>query len=43
VGVFVVVKLMLLPVTLVHATAHWISLLLCYEPKFPPSIERAGK
>ncbi|MBB3002261.1 hypothetical protein FHX57_004628 [Paraburkholderia tropica] len=40
---FVLVKLMLLPVTLIHATGHWISLLLCYEPKFPPSIENAGK
>lgn len=41
--VFALVKLMLLPVTLIHATGHWISLLLCYEPKFPPSIEDAGK
>ncbi|MDE1140157.1 DUF6708 domain-containing protein [Paraburkholderia sp. SIMBA_009] len=40
---FVLVKLMLLPVTLIHATGHWISLLLCYEPKFPPSIKNAGK
>ncbi|WP_343665190.1 DUF6708 domain-containing protein [Paraburkholderia tropica] len=40
---FVLVKLMLLPVTLIHATGHWISLLLCYEPKFPPSIEDADK
>ncbi|WP_322008318.1 DUF6708 domain-containing protein [Paraburkholderia tropica] len=40
---FVLVKVMLLPVTLIHATGHWISLLLCYEPKFPPSIKNAGK
>lgn len=36
---FVLIKLMLLPVTIIHATGHWLSLLLCYEPKFPPSIE----
>lgn len=41
--VFVLVKILLLPVTIVHAFGHWISLLLCYEPKFPPSIEGAGR
>jgi len=38
---FVLIKLMLLPVTIIHAAGHWLSLLLCYEPKFPPSIECA--
>lgn len=40
--VFVLINLMLLPVILIHATGHWISLLLCYEPRFPRAIEQAG-
>lgn len=40
---FVVINLLLLPVILIHAFFHWVSLLLCYEPRFPKSIEQAGK
>lgn len=41
--VFVLVYVLILPFTLVHALGHWLSLLLCYEPKFPREIEEAGK
>jgi len=34
---------LLLPVMLIHATGHWLSLLLCYEPRFPREIEEAGR
>ncbi|WP_256577888.1 DUF6708 domain-containing protein [Pseudomonas sp. Irchel s3h17] len=40
---FVVINLLLLPVILIHAFFHWVSLLLCYEPRFPEAIEQAGK
>ncbi|MGF6591815.1 DUF6708 domain-containing protein [Pseudomonas sp. 2835] len=40
--VFVLVYSLLLPLIVIHAFGHWISLLLCYEPKFPRSIEEAG-
>ncbi|MGF6591816.1 DUF6708 domain-containing protein [Pseudomonas sp. 2835] len=40
--VFVLVYSLLLPLIVIHAFGHWISLLLCYEPKFPKSIEKAG-
>lgn len=40
--IFVIIYCLLAPLILVHACAHWISLLLCYEPKFPRSIENAG-
>lgn len=40
--IFAPVYCLLLPLIIVHACAHWISLLLCYEPKFPRSIEEAG-
>ncbi len=41
--VFVLLNLLLWPVILIHATGHWLSLLLCYEPRFPKSIEDAGR
>ncbi|MNP25809.1 hypothetical protein D3C76_1186320 [compost metagenome] len=41
--IFVLVYSLLLPLITIHAIGHWISLLLCYEPKFPRSIEEAGK
>ncbi|MGE8393717.1 hypothetical protein HFV04_022930 [Pseudomonas sp. BIGb0427] len=40
--VFVLVYSLLLPLIVIHAFGHWVSLLLCYEPKFPKSIEKAG-
>ncbi|MCU1720350.1 DUF6708 domain-containing protein [Pseudomonas sp. 5P_5.1_Bac1] len=40
--IFVLLNLLLWPVILIHATGHWLSLLLCYEPRFPKSIEDAG-
>ncbi|WP_342624365.1 DUF6708 domain-containing protein [Pseudomonas alkylphenolica] len=41
--IFVLVYSLLLPLITIHAIGHWISLLLCYEPKFPRIIEDAGK
>ena len=41
--VFVVANTLLLPVILTHAFGHWVSLLLCYEPRFPRAIEEAGR
>ena len=41
--VFVLLNLLLWPVILIHATGHWLSLLLCYEPRFPKAIEEAGR
>lgn len=35
-------ELLLWPTVLIHAFGHWLSLLLCYEPRFPKSIEDAG-
>ncbi|EJN36041.1 hypothetical protein PMI38_04208 [Pseudomonas sp. GM84] len=32
-----------MPAILIHATGHWLSLLLCYEPRFPREIEEAGR
>ena len=40
--VFVVINILILPAILIHATGHWLSLLLCYEPRFPRVIEEAG-
>jgi len=40
--IFVLVYSLLLPLITIHAIGHWISLLLCYEPKFPRAIEEAG-
>ncbi|PSS46184.1 DUF6708 domain-containing protein [Pseudomonas sp. BBP2017] len=40
--IFVLVYSLLLPLITIHAIGHWISLLLCYEPKFPRVIEEAG-
>lgn len=40
--VFVLIYCLLVPLIVVHAIAHWVSLLLCYEPKFPSTIEKAG-
>ena len=40
--IFVLLNLLLWPVILIHATGHWLSLLLCYEPRFPKVIEKAG-
>jgi hypothetical protein len=39
---FVLAYSLLLPLILLHALGHWISLLLCYEPKFPKAIAEAG-
>ncbi|WP_313700992.1 DUF6708 domain-containing protein [Achromobacter sp.] len=41
--VFVVANLLMLPAILIHAAGHWLSLLLCYEPRFPRDIEEAGR
>ncbi|WP_110973527.1 DUF6708 domain-containing protein [Pseudomonas huaxiensis] len=41
--IFVLLNLLLWPVILIHATGHWLSLLLCYEPRFPKVIEEAGR
>lgn len=41
--VFVLINILILPAILIHATGHWLSLLLCYEPRFPRVIEEAGK
>lgn len=41
--VFVVANLLMLPAILIHAAGHWLSLLLCYEPRFPRVIEEAGR
>ena len=37
------INVLLLPAILIHATGHWLSLLLCYEPRFPREIEEAGR
>lgn len=36
-------ELLLWPTIPIHAIGHWLSLLLCYEPRFPKSIEDAGR
>jgi hypothetical protein len=41
--IFVPIYGLLLPLIIVHACGHWVSLLLCYEPRFPRSIEDAGR
>lgn len=41
--VFVVANLLMLPAILIHTAGHWLSLLLCYEPRFPRDIEEAGR
>lgn len=41
--VFVLANLLMLPAILIHATGHWLSLMLCYEPRFPRAIAEAGK
>ena len=41
--VFVLFNLLMLPLILIHALGHWLSLLLCYEPRFPRAIEQAGR
>ncbi|MWL90915.1 DUF6708 domain-containing protein [Cupriavidus sp. SW-Y-13] len=33
----------LAPIDLARAALHWIAMLLCVEPKFPPEIEQAGQ
>jgi hypothetical protein len=35
--------LILAPIDLLRATLHWIAMLLCVEPEFPPEIENAGQ
>jgi hypothetical protein len=35
--------LILAPIDLLRATLHWIAMLLCVEPEFPPEIENAGR
>ena len=40
---FILINLLLLPTILIHGFFHWVSLLLCYEPRFPESIEQAGQ
>jgi len=34
---------LLAPVDLVRAALHWLAMLLCVEPRFPPEIEQAGR
>ena len=41
--VFVLLNILMLPLILIHAFGHWLSLLLCYEPRFPRVIEEAGR
>lgn len=41
--IFVLANLLILPAILIHAVGHWLSLLLCYEPRFPRVIEEAGR
>lgn len=41
--VLVGASLLMLPAILIHAAGHWLSLLLCYEPRFPREIEEAGR
>ncbi|KRC78556.1 hypothetical protein ASE30_25975 [Achromobacter sp. Root83] len=41
--IFVLINILILPAILIHAIGHWLSLLLCYEPRFPRVIEEAGK
>ena len=41
--VFVVANLLMLPAIIIHAAGHWLSLLLCYEPRFPRVIEKAER
>jgi len=41
--VFVLINLLMWPAILIHAIGHWLSLLLCYEPRFPKAIEEAGR
>jgi len=33
----------LAPIDLARAALHWLAMLLCVEPKFPPEIEQAGQ
>ncbi|WP_137926371.1 DUF6708 domain-containing protein [Cupriavidus sp. 2SB] len=33
----------LAPIDLARAALHWLAMLLCIEPKFPPEIEHAGQ
>lgn len=35
-------SVLLSPVMLIHAAGHWISLLLCWEPRWPKIIRQAG-
>ncbi|WBX87280.1 DUF6708 domain-containing protein [Achromobacter mucicolens] len=35
-------SVLLSPVMLIHAAGHWISLLLCWEPRWPRIIRQAG-
>ena len=35
--------ILLAPVMLIHATIHWLSLLLCWEPRWPRIIREAGR
>ncbi|WP_312434470.1 DUF6708 domain-containing protein [Achromobacter sp.] len=41
--IFVVANLLMMPAILIHAAGHWLSQLLCYEPRFPSVIEQAGR
>lgn len=34
---------LLAPIDLLRSLLHWIAMLLCVEPKFPPEIENAGR
>ncbi len=36
-------SVLLSPVMLIHAMAHWLSLLLCWEPRWPRIIRQAGQ
>ena len=41
--IFVLLRVMVLPAVILQGIGHWVSLLLCYEPKFPKEIEQAGR
>jgi hypothetical protein len=40
--IFILIIILISPAILVLCAAHWISLLLCYTPRFPKIIREAG-
>lgn len=39
----VLVLVMISPLVLLHSTCHWVSMLLCWRPRWPREIARAGQ